>query len=40
MAAATLAHLSAGLAARRYSSVELTRETLARVDRSQPRSTR
>ena len=36
MAAATLARLSAGLAARQYSSVELTREALARVERSQP----
>ena len=36
MAAETLARLSAGLAARQYSSVELTREALARVERSQP----
>jgi aspartyl-tRNA(Asn)/glutamyl-tRNA(Gln) amidotransferase subunit A len=36
VAAATLAELAAGLAARKYSSVELTREALARVARSQP----
>jgi aspartyl-tRNA(Asn)/glutamyl-tRNA(Gln) amidotransferase subunit A len=36
MAAATLAQLAAGLAARKYSSVELTREALARVEKSQP----
>ena len=36
MAAETLARLSAGLAARQYSSVELTRDALARVERSQP----
>ncbi|MEO6185722.1 MAG: Asp-tRNA(Asn)/Glu-tRNA(Gln) amidotransferase subunit GatA [Steroidobacteraceae bacterium] len=36
MAAATLAELSAGLAAKQYSSVELTREALARVEKSQP----
>jgi aspartyl-tRNA(Asn)/glutamyl-tRNA(Gln) amidotransferase subunit A len=33
---ATLARLAAGLAARQYSSVELTRDALARVERSQP----
>src|SRR3569623_2712640 len=33
---ATLTELSAGLAARRFSSVELTRERLARIERSQP----
>ncbi|MET0291752.1 MAG: Asp-tRNA(Asn)/Glu-tRNA(Gln) amidotransferase subunit GatA [Steroidobacteraceae bacterium] len=32
----TLAELSAGLASRRWSSVELTRESLARIERSQP----
>jgi len=36
MAAETLARLSAGLAARQYSSVELTREALSRIDRAQP----
>ena len=36
MAAATLAELSAGLAAKQYSSLELTREALSRVEKSQP----
>ena len=36
MAAATLAQLAAGLAGKQYSSVELTREALARVEKSQP----
>jgi aspartyl-tRNA(Asn)/glutamyl-tRNA(Gln) amidotransferase subunit A len=36
MTAPTLAALSAGLKARQYSSVELTRAALARVERSQP----
>jgi aspartyl-tRNA(Asn)/glutamyl-tRNA(Gln) amidotransferase subunit A len=36
MAAPTLADLAAGLAARRYSSVELCREALLRVARTQP----
>jgi aspartyl-tRNA(Asn)/glutamyl-tRNA(Gln) amidotransferase subunit A len=36
VAAATLAQLAAGLAARKYSSLELTREALARVEKSQP----
>jgi aspartyl-tRNA(Asn)/glutamyl-tRNA(Gln) amidotransferase subunit A len=36
MTAATLAQLSAGLAAGQYSSVELTREALARAAKSQP----
>ena len=36
MAAETLARLSAGLATRQYSSVELTREALSRIERSQP----
>ncbi len=36
MAARTLAELSAGLAARKYSATELTREALARVQRAQP----
>ena len=36
MTAATLAEMAAGLAARRWSSVELTQEALARVTRSQP----
>jgi aspartyl-tRNA(Asn)/glutamyl-tRNA(Gln) amidotransferase subunit A len=36
VSAVTLAELSAGLAARRFSSVELTRESLARIERSQP----
>ncbi len=36
MAAATLAQLAAGLAARRYSSLELTREALSRIEKSQP----
>src|SRR6059058_5106130 len=35
MSAATLTELSAGLAAGRFSSVELTRETLARIEGSQ-----
>ena len=35
MTAATLTELSAGLAEGRYSSVELTRESLARIERSQ-----
>jgi aspartyl-tRNA(Asn)/glutamyl-tRNA(Gln) amidotransferase subunit A len=34
--ARTLAVLSAGLASRQYSSVELTREALARIERAQP----
>ena len=34
MAAATLARLSAGLAARKYSAVELTREALTRIERT------
>ncbi len=34
--AATLAQLSAGLAAGKYSSVELTRAALARVEQAQP----
>jgi aspartyl-tRNA(Asn)/glutamyl-tRNA(Gln) amidotransferase subunit A len=36
VAAETLARLSAGLAARQYSSVELTRDALARIERTQP----
>jgi aspartyl-tRNA(Asn)/glutamyl-tRNA(Gln) amidotransferase subunit A len=36
MAAATLAQLAAGLAGRKYSSLELTREALARIEKSQP----
>jgi aspartyl-tRNA(Asn)/glutamyl-tRNA(Gln) amidotransferase subunit A len=36
MAAETLARLSAGLATRQYSSVELTREALSRIERAQP----
>ncbi|MEO6078267.1 MAG: Asp-tRNA(Asn)/Glu-tRNA(Gln) amidotransferase subunit GatA [Steroidobacteraceae bacterium] len=36
MAAATLTALAAGLASRKYSSVELTREALARVGKAQP----
>jgi aspartyl-tRNA(Asn)/glutamyl-tRNA(Gln) amidotransferase subunit A len=36
MAATTLAGLAAGLAGKQYSSVELTREALARVGKSQP----
>jgi aspartyl-tRNA(Asn)/glutamyl-tRNA(Gln) amidotransferase subunit A len=36
VAAATLAELAAGLAGRKYSSLELTREALTRVERSQP----
>jgi aspartyl-tRNA(Asn)/glutamyl-tRNA(Gln) amidotransferase subunit A len=36
MAARTLAELAAGLAARKYSATELTREALARVERAQP----
>jgi aspartyl-tRNA(Asn)/glutamyl-tRNA(Gln) amidotransferase subunit A len=36
VSAVTLAELSAGLASRRFSSVELTRESLARIERSQP----
>ncbi len=36
MTAPTLAALAAGLAARRWSSVELTRELLGRIERSQP----
>jgi aspartyl-tRNA(Asn)/glutamyl-tRNA(Gln) amidotransferase subunit A len=36
VAAATLAQLSAGLAGRQFSSVELTREALARARQSQP----
>jgi len=36
MAARTLAQLAAGLAARKYSAAELTREALARVERAQP----
>ena len=36
MAARTLAELSAGLAARKYSATELTREALSRVQRAQP----
>jgi aspartyl-tRNA(Asn)/glutamyl-tRNA(Gln) amidotransferase subunit A len=36
MTVATLTDLSAGLAAGRFSSVELTRESLARIERSQP----
>jgi len=36
MAAPTLAELAAGLAARKYSATELTREALARVERAQP----
>jgi aspartyl-tRNA(Asn)/glutamyl-tRNA(Gln) amidotransferase subunit A len=36
MMAATLAQLSAGLAAGKYSSVELTRAALARVEQAQP----
>ena len=35
-AAPTLAELAAGLAARSFSSTELTREALARVERAQP----
>ncbi len=34
--AATLAQLSAGLAAGKYSAVELTRAALARVEQAQP----
>jgi aspartyl-tRNA(Asn)/glutamyl-tRNA(Gln) amidotransferase subunit A len=34
--AVTLARLAAGLAAKKYSSVELTREALARIGRAQP----
>lgn len=36
MTVATLTDLSAGLAAGRFSSVELTRESLARIERTQP----
>jgi aspartyl-tRNA(Asn)/glutamyl-tRNA(Gln) amidotransferase subunit A len=36
VAAATLAQLAAGLAGRKYSSLELTREALARIEKSQP----
>jgi aspartyl-tRNA(Asn)/glutamyl-tRNA(Gln) amidotransferase subunit A len=36
VAAATLAELAAGLAGRKYSSVELTREALDRIAKSQP----
>src|SRR4249919_3730895 len=36
MAAATLARLAAGLAARQYSSLELTRDALVRIERAQP----
>ncbi|MDR2214837.1 MAG: Asp-tRNA(Asn)/Glu-tRNA(Gln) amidotransferase GatCAB subunit A, partial [Nevskiaceae bacterium] len=36
MSVPTLAALSGGLATRQYSSVELTREALARIERSQP----
>jgi aspartyl-tRNA(Asn)/glutamyl-tRNA(Gln) amidotransferase subunit A len=36
MAIQTIAGLAAGLAARKFSSVELTREALGRVERSQP----
>jgi aspartyl-tRNA(Asn)/glutamyl-tRNA(Gln) amidotransferase subunit A len=36
VAAATLAQLAAGLAGRKYSSLELTREALTRVEKSQP----
>jgi aspartyl-tRNA(Asn)/glutamyl-tRNA(Gln) amidotransferase subunit A len=36
VAAATLAQLAAGLAGRKYSSLELTREALTRAEKSQP----
>jgi aspartyl-tRNA(Asn)/glutamyl-tRNA(Gln) amidotransferase subunit A len=36
VAAATLAELARGLAGRKYSAVELTREALARVEKAQP----